>query len=98
MKYMLLIYGAEPAAAPSPEAFQAELDAYNAFGAEAKTRNLLVASEAEALHPVATATTDIPNLDRDEVERFPRHTRRRDRHRGYDTQTNCPPTRNSRVR
>lgn len=57
MKYMLLIYGAEPTSAPSPEAFQAEIDAYNAFGDEARSRNLLVASEAEALHPVATATT-----------------------------------------
>ena len=55
MQYMLLIYGPEPTSAPTPEAFQAELNAYNAFGDEARSRNLMVAGEA--LHPVATATT-----------------------------------------
>jgi hypothetical protein len=55
MQYMLLIYGVEPSAPPSGEAMQAEMDAYNAFGDEAKSRNLMVSGEA--LHPVATATT-----------------------------------------
>lgn len=55
MQYMLLIYGQEPAAAPSPEALQVEMDAYNAFTAEVNARKLLVS--AEALHPVHTATT-----------------------------------------
>ena len=55
MQYMLLIYGPEPTAAPSPEAMQAELAAYNVFGDEATARKLMVAGEA--LHPVATATT-----------------------------------------
>ncbi len=55
MQYMLLIYGPEPTSAPSPEAMQAEINAYNAFGKEASDRNLMVSGEA--LHPVATATT-----------------------------------------
>jgi len=55
MQYMLLIYGPEPTAARTPEAMQTEINEYNAFGEEAKSRNLMVAGEA--LHPVATATT-----------------------------------------
>ena len=53
MQYLLLIYGVEPTSAPSPEEFQAEMDAYNAYTDE--VRSIMVASEA--LHPVATATT-----------------------------------------
>jgi len=55
MQYMLLIYGVEPSAPPSGEALQTEINEYNAFGDEVKSRNLMVAGEA--LHPVATATT-----------------------------------------
>lgn len=55
MQYLLLIYGPEPTAAPSPEALKAEIDAYNAFTEEINQRKIHVASEA--LHPVATATT-----------------------------------------
>jgi len=55
MQYMLLIYGPEPTAAPSPEAMQTELNEYNAFTKEANDRKLMIAGEA--LHPVATATT-----------------------------------------
>jgi len=55
MQYMLLIYGPEPTAAPSPEAMQAEINEYNVFSEEARSRKLMVSGEA--LHPVATATT-----------------------------------------
>ena len=55
MQYMMLIYGVEPSAPLSPEAMQTEIDEYNAFGDEVKSRNLMVSGEA--LHPVATATT-----------------------------------------
>ena len=55
MQYMLLIYGPEPTAAPSPEAVQTEIAEYNVFTKEANDRKLMVAGEA--LHPVATATT-----------------------------------------
>lgn len=56
MRYMLLIYGDQAARATMTEAdFGAELQAYNAFGAEARQRNLLLAGEA--LHPVTAATT-----------------------------------------
>ena len=55
MQYMLLIYGVEPSAPPSAEAMQTEIDEYNAFGEEVRSRKLMVAGEA--LHPVATATT-----------------------------------------
>lgn len=53
MQYMLLIYGVDQAI--TPEVMEADLPAYNTFGEEARSRNMLVASEA--LHPVATATT-----------------------------------------
>lgn len=55
MKYVCLIYGVDATAAPSPEAMQAELDAYNAFTREVMDRKMMVA--AEALHPSHTATT-----------------------------------------
>ena len=55
MQYVLLIYGTEPTSAPTPAELQAELAEYNAFGAEAGQRGLMVGGEA--LHPVNTATT-----------------------------------------
>jgi hypothetical protein len=56
MQYLLLIYGADiDSASLSPEAFQTEMDEYNAYTKEVRDRNLLVSSEA--LHPTRTATT-----------------------------------------
>ncbi len=55
MQYVLLIYGTEPTSAPTLAEIQTEIEAYNAFGAEARERGVMVAGEA--LHPVNTATT-----------------------------------------
>ncbi len=48
MQYMLLIYGPEPTAAPSPEAVQTEIAEYNAFTKEATDRKLMIAGEGAA--------------------------------------------------
>ncbi|MCA0454790.1 MAG: YciI family protein [Chloroflexi bacterium] len=53
MQYMLLIYGTDQAI--TQEVMEADMPAYNAFGEEARARNLMVGGEA--LHPVSTATT-----------------------------------------
>lgn len=54
MNYMLLIYGNENR--PQTEAeVQAEMQGYNQFTEEVRTKGLLVAGEA--LHPTSTATT-----------------------------------------
>jgi hypothetical protein len=57
MKYMLLIYANESGfpAEPAPEELQAEMDAYNAFGAEAAARGVMV--DGDALMPINTATS-----------------------------------------
>jgi hypothetical protein len=55
MRYALLIYGAEPTEAPSPEAVQAEMEAYNAFGSHIRERGAYVSGEA--LDWTSTATT-----------------------------------------
>lgn len=56
MKYMFLIYGSEAAANSRPEAEgQAEMAAYFAFNDEARKAGVYV--EADALMPIATATT-----------------------------------------
>lgn len=56
MQYMLLIYGNEKMdTTATPEDFQATLDAYNAFTAEVRQANALVAGEA--LHPTSSATS-----------------------------------------
>ena len=55
MQYMLLIYGVEPTAAPSPAEMQQEMDAYNAYTKMLQDRKAMVAGEA--LHPISAATT-----------------------------------------
>ena len=58
MRYLLLIYTAEPATAssgPTPEGMGSELEAYNAFGAWLTERSMFQAGEA--LHPTSAATT-----------------------------------------
>lgn len=55
MQYMLLIYGQEPTGQPTPEEMQAEIEAYNAFTEECRSRGIL--GPAEALQPAATATS-----------------------------------------
>ncbi len=55
MQYMLLIYGGESTTPPSPEAIEAEINAYNAFTDDIRKRGVMVS--AEQLHPIHTATT-----------------------------------------
>jgi len=55
MQYLLLIYGPEPDETTPPETMAAMLTEYNAFTKEVRDRGVFIA--AEALQPVATATT-----------------------------------------
>lgn len=55
MQYILLIYGVEPTTQQSPEEFQKEMDAYNAYTKMLQDRKAMVAGEA--LHPISAATT-----------------------------------------
>ena len=55
MQYLLLIYGPEPDETTPPETMAAMLTEYNAFTKEVRDRGAFIA--AEALQPVATATT-----------------------------------------
>jgi hypothetical protein len=55
MQYLLLIYGPEPDEATPPEAIAAMMAQYGAFTQEVRDRGAFIA--AEALQPVATATT-----------------------------------------
>lgn len=54
MKYVMLIYGTEPAAMTEAE-INEEMAAYNAFGEIIEKRGVYVSGEA--LHPIKTATT-----------------------------------------
>jgi hypothetical protein len=55
MRYLLLIYTAEPTEAPTDDAMAGQMEGYNAFGKEIRDRGLFEAGEA--LHPTAAATT-----------------------------------------
>lgn len=55
MKYLFMIYEAEPMAAPDPAAASAIMAAYGAFGAETARRGAFLGGEA--LQPVTSATT-----------------------------------------
>jgi hypothetical protein len=55
MQYLLLIYGPEPDESTPPEAIAAMMTQYAAFTQEVRDRGAFIA--AEALQPVATATT-----------------------------------------
>jgi hypothetical protein len=55
MQYVFLIYDDEANSATTPEAIAAEINAYNAFGEDARASGVMVGGEA--LHPVNTATT-----------------------------------------
>jgi hypothetical protein len=55
MQYLLLIYGPEPDETTPPEVLAAMLTDYSAFTQEVRDRGAFIA--AEALQPVATATT-----------------------------------------
>ena len=55
MRYALLIYTAQPTEAPSDEAVQQEMDAYNAFTREVTERGAY--KGGEALQGTETATT-----------------------------------------
>jgi hypothetical protein len=55
MRYLLLIYTAEPTQTPSPQLMQAETAAYGAFTADIRERGVMQAGEA--LQPTSTATT-----------------------------------------
>ncbi len=55
MRYLLLIYTAEPTEAIPEEAMGKELAAYNAFGQWLEERAMFKAGEA--LHPTSAATT-----------------------------------------
>ena len=58
MRYLLLIYAAEPATAsagPTAETMGAELEGYNQFGRWLTERSMFRAGEA--LHPTSAATT-----------------------------------------
>jgi hypothetical protein len=55
MRYLLLIYGPEPDEATPPELVAAMMGEYGAFTKEVRDRGAYIA--AEALQPVATATT-----------------------------------------
>ena len=55
MQYLLLIYGEEPQESIPPEAVAAMMREYAAFTQEVRDRGAFIA--AEALQPVATATT-----------------------------------------
>jgi hypothetical protein len=55
MQYLLLIYGPEPDETTPPELVAAMMASYSAFTQEVRDRGAFIA--AEALQPVATATT-----------------------------------------
>jgi len=55
MRYLLLIYGPEPAEDTPPEAIATVMGDYNNYTREVRDRGAFIA--AEALQPVATATT-----------------------------------------
>src|SRR4051812_22502607 len=55
MRYLLLIYSAEPTQAPAREVMEAEMKGYAAFTEEVRARGLMQAGEA--LEPTSTATT-----------------------------------------
>jgi hypothetical protein len=55
MRYLLLIYTAEPTAPPAPETMQAQSQAYAEFTADIQARGIMQAGEA--LEPTSTATT-----------------------------------------
>jgi hypothetical protein len=55
MRYLLLIYTAEPTEAVPEDAMAAEMEAYNQFGEWVSERGLMRAGEA--LHPTSAATT-----------------------------------------
>ena len=55
MRYLLLIYTEEPTGAVPEDVMADELEGYNAFSQEVRSRGLFEAGEA--LHPTAAATT-----------------------------------------
>ena len=55
MRYLLLIYTAEPTEAVPEDVMATEMEAYNAFGRWVQERGLMRAGEA--LHPTSAATT-----------------------------------------
>lgn len=55
MRYLLLIYTAESMEPPTAEAAAAEIDAYDAYTREVRSRGVYQAGEA--LHPTSSATT-----------------------------------------
>ncbi|MGZ8527946.1 MAG: YciI family protein [Candidatus Limnocylindrales bacterium] len=55
MRYLLLIYTAEPTEAVPEDAMAAEMEAYNAFGRWVEERGVM--RGGEALHPTSAATT-----------------------------------------
>lgn len=55
MRYLLLIYTAESMEPPTDEAAAAEIDAYDAYTREVRSRGVYQAGEA--LHPTSSATT-----------------------------------------
>ncbi len=55
MRYLLLIYTAEPSDTSNPDALMGELDDYNAFTQWTIERGMFKAGEA--LHPTTAATT-----------------------------------------
>ena len=55
MRYLLLIYTAEPTEQPPEDVMQSQMEAYNAFGEEVGRRGVM--RGGEALHPTSTATT-----------------------------------------
>jgi hypothetical protein len=55
MRYLLLIYGEEPADAVPEDLMKAELDAYDEFTRDIRERGIFEAGEA--LHPTSAATT-----------------------------------------
>ncbi len=55
MRYLLLIYTAEPTEAVPEDVMAAEMDAYNAFGSWVQERGIMLGGEA--LHPTSAATT-----------------------------------------
>jgi hypothetical protein len=65
MKYMLLIYGAEPAEPPTEQAIEQEMNAYRAYEKAVAEAGVRVASEA--LQGVATATTVQVSTDGERV-------------------------------
>ena len=55
MRYLLLIYTAESMEPPTDEEAASQIDAYNAFTAEVRSRGAYLGGEA--LHPTTSATT-----------------------------------------